>query len=87
MKRLIAMFAIIGALTYIVTAHENLIGRICNLIGCLLATGLFYTMGSVAILFALSILLFDILQKSERWYASFIPLILLLIVGSSMRSR
>ena len=39
-------------------------------------------MGSVAILFALSILLFDILQKSERWYASFIPLILLLIVGS-----
>lgn len=53
-----------------------------TLIGCLLATGLFYTMGSVAILFALSSLLFDVLQKSERWYASFIPLILLLIVGS-----
>ena len=53
-----------------------------TLIGCLLATGLFYTMGSVAILFSLSILLFDVLQKCERWYASFIPLILLLIVGS-----
>ena len=53
-----------------------------TLIGCLLATGLFYTMGSVAILFALSILLFDVLQKCERWYASFIPLLLLLIVGS-----
>lgn len=36
-----------------------------TLIGCLLATGLFYTMGSVAILFALSILLFDILQKAN----------------------
>lgn len=53
-----------------------------TLIGCLLATGLFYTMGSVAILLSLSILLFDVLQKCERWYASFIPLILLLIVGS-----
>ncbi len=53
-----------------------------TLIGCLLAIGLFYTMGSVAVLFVLSILLFDILQKSERWYASFIPLLLLLIVGS-----
>lgn len=53
-----------------------------TLIGCLLAIGLFYTMGSVAILFVLSILLFDVLQKSERWYTSFIPLLLLLIVGS-----
>ena len=53
-----------------------------TLIGCLLAIGLFYTMGSVAVLFVHSILLFDILQNSERWYASFIPLLLLLIVGS-----
>ncbi|WP_165154682.1 DUF6057 family protein [Parabacteroides sp. ZJ-118] len=51
-------------------------------IGCLLTIGLFYTMGSVAMLFALSILLFDVFQKNERWYASFIPLILLLTVGS-----
>lgn len=53
-----------------------------TLIGCFLAIGLFYTMGSVAILFVLSCLIFDALQKSERWYASFIPLLLLLIVGS-----
>ena len=36
----------------------------------------------IGCLLALSSLLFDVLQKSERWYASFIPLILLLIVGS-----
>ncbi|MDD2951852.1 MAG: DUF6057 family protein [Parabacteroides sp.] len=53
-----------------------------TLIGGLLGIGLFYTMGSVAILFVLSCLLFDVLQKNERWYASFIPLLLLLVVGS-----
>lgn len=53
-----------------------------TLIGCLLAIGLFYAMGSIAILFALSTILFDVLQKNERWYASFIPLLLLLIIGS-----
>lgn len=53
-----------------------------TLTGCLLAIGLFYTMGSIAILFVFSILLFDLLKKSERWYASFIPLLLLLIIGA-----
>lgn len=51
-------------------------------IGCLLTIGLFYTMGSIAMLFVLSGLIFDVLQKNERWYASFIPLLLLLAVGS-----
>lgn len=53
-----------------------------TLIGGLLTIGLFYTMGSIAMLFALSCLVFDLSQKEERWYASLIPLLLLLIAGS-----
>lgn len=53
-----------------------------TLIGCFLAIGLFYTMGPIAMLFVLSILLFDLLQKNERWYASVIPFLILLITGT-----
>lgn len=51
------------------------------LIGCVFTAGLFWGMGSIAMLFVLSILIFDLLRRSERWYTSFIPLLLLLIIG------
>lgn len=53
-----------------------------TLIGCVLTVGLFYGMGSIAVLFALSALLFDLLHRNERWLGGFIPLILILIIGA-----
>lgn len=51
-------------------------------LGCLLAVGLFYGAGSIALLFTLSILCLDIARKDKHWFVSLIPLLLVLIIGS-----
>ena len=50
--------------------------------GCILAVCLFFSMGSVAMLFALSVLLLDLLLMKERWYMSAFPLVLIIIIGA-----
>ncbi len=58
------------------------LGWACRtLAGCSLTVGLFYAMGSVAMLFALSCLILDLSLRNERWYASLIPPLLQLLVG------
>lgn len=53
-----------------------------TLIGSVWAVLLFVTMGSIAVLFALSALLLDILLKDERWYGGILPLLGVLVVGT-----
>lgn len=53
-----------------------------TLLSCVLTVGLFWGMGSIAMLFVLSILVFDLLRRNERWFTGFIPLLLLFIIGT-----
>lgn len=78
---LVAMFFWSLALSIYSFAALKLSWVYRTLIGCVFTAGLFWGMGSIAMLFALSILIFDLLRKNKRWFTSFIPLLLLLIIG------
>jgi hypothetical protein len=48
--------------------------------GCLLAVVLYWIAGPIALLFGISILLYDLLIKSNRWYCSLLPVALIIII-------
>lgn len=52
------------------------------LTGSILALGLFFSMGSIALWFAISLPLYEFLRRDRRWYAACCPLFVVLVTGT-----
>lgn len=56
-------------------------------VGSVLGILLFYSLGSVAMMFMMGMFAFDLISKKEKWYAGIIPLLLYVVTGAIAVNR
>ena len=62
------------------TVRMEVIGRMIT--GSMLALGLLFGLGSVALWFAVILLLYELLVRSKEWYAACSPLLVVMVAGA-----
>lgn len=55
--------------------------------GSVLGILIFYSLGSVAMMFVVGMFTFDLIRKKEKWYAGLIPFLLYIIIGAIAVNR